>query len=157
MTVLGLHIEGFDNIARLERVFMKARKMKKPVVAIKVGTSDAAQAMTLSHTASLAGADTLADAFFARCGVIRARTLEEFVETLKLLHVLGPSPDNSLGSMSCSGGEASLVGDLALREGLDLRPLTASETAKLRSTLPDMVTISNPLDYHTFTWGMALR
>ncbi|MBB5701167.1 acyl-CoA synthetase (NDP forming) [Ochrobactrum daejeonense] len=153
VTVLGLHIEGFDNIARLERVFMKARKMKKPVVAIKVGTSDAAQAMTLSHTASLAGADTLADAFFARCGVIRARTLEEFVETLKLLHVLGPSPDNSLGSMSCSGGEASLVGDLALREGLDLRPLTASETAKLRSTLPDMVTISNPLDYHTFTWG----
>ncbi|MDH7785893.1 acyl-CoA synthetase (NDP forming) [Ochrobactrum sp. 19YEA23] len=153
VTVLGLHIEGFDNIVRLERVFAKARAMRKPVVAIKVGTSAAAQAMTLSHTASLAGADTLADAFFARCGVIRARTLDEFVETLKLLHVLGPSPDNSLGSMSCSGGEASLVGDLASAAGLDLRPLAPDEAEKLRATLPEMVTISNPLDYHTFTWG----
>ncbi|KAB2671705.1 acetate--CoA ligase family protein [Brucella tritici] len=153
VTVLGLHIEGFDNIARLEHVFAKARAMRKPVVAIKVGTSAAAQAMTLSHTASLAGADTLADAFFARCGVVRARTLDEFVETLKLLHVLGPSPDNSLGSMSCSGGEASLVGDLASAAGLDLRPLAPDEAEKLSATLPEMVTISNPLDYHTFTWG----
>jgi len=153
VTVLGLHIEGFDNIARLERVFAKARAMRKPVVAIKVGTSAAAQAMTLSHTASLAGADTLADAFFVRCGVVRARTLDEFVETLKLLHVLGPSPDNSLGSMSCSGGEASLVGDLAGAAGLDLRPLAPDEATNLRATLPEMVTISNPLDYHTFTWG----
>ncbi len=153
VTVLGLHIEGFDNIARLERVFAKAREMRKPVVAIKVGTSAAAQAMTLSHTASLAGADTLADAFFARCSVVRTRTLDEFVETLKLLHVLGPSPDKSLGSMSCSGGEASLVGDLASAAGLDLRPLASDEMEKLRATLPEMVTISNPLDYHTFTWG----
>src|SRR5690606_38208615 len=98
VTVLGLHIEGFDNISRLERVFARAREMRKPVVAIKVGTFAAAQAMTLSHTASLAGADTLADTFFARCGVVRVGTLDEFVETLKLLHVLGPSPDNSLGS-----------------------------------------------------------
>ena len=153
VTVLGLHIEGFDNISRLERVFARAREMRKPVVAIKVGTSAAAQAMTLSHTASLAGADTLADAFFARCGVVRVGTLDEFVETLKLLHVLGPSPDNSLGSMSCSGGEASLVGDLASATGLDLRPLAPDEANRLRATLPEMVTISNPLDYHTFTWG----
>ncbi len=124
VTVLGLHIEGFDDIARLERLFAKARAMGKPVVAIKVGTSAAAQAMTLSHTASLAGADGLADAFFERCGVVRARSLDEFVETLKLLHVLGPSPDNTLGSMSCSGGEASLVGDLAEAAGLDLRALS---------------------------------
>jgi acyl-CoA synthetase (NDP forming) len=55
--------------------------------------------------------------------------------------------------MSCSGGEASLVGDLANAAGLDLRPLAADEATKLRATLPEMVTISNPLDYHTFTWG----
>lgn len=153
VTVLGLHIEGFDDIGRLEGLFRKARAKNIPVVAIKVGTSAAAQAMTLSHTASLAGADGLSDAFFARSGVLRTRSLDEFVETLKLLHVLGPSPDNTLGSMSCSGGEASLVGDQAEAAGLDLRPLAGDEAAKLRATLPEMVTISNPLDYHTFTWG----
>jgi acyl-CoA synthetase (NDP forming) len=153
VTVLGLHIEGFDDIFRLERLFAKARAMAKPVVAIKVGSSVAAQAMALSHTASLAGADRLADAFLERCGVVRARSLDEFLETLKLLHVLGPSPDGTLGSMSCSGGEASLVGDQAEAAGLDLRALSAGEAASLRATLPEMVTISNPLDYHTFTWG----
>lgn len=156
VTALGLHIEGFDDIVRLDRVFAKARERKVPVVAIKVGSSAAAQAMTVSHTASLAGADALADAFFARCGVARVRALDEFVETLKLLHVLGPSPDNTLGSLSCSGGEASLVGDQAEAAGLDLRALTDDEAAKLRGTLPEMVTISNPLDYHTFTWGNEL-
>lgn len=153
VTVLGLHIEGFDDIGRLERMFAKAREKAVPVVAIKVGTSSAAQAMALSHTASLSGADQLADAFLARSGVVRARSLDEFVETLKLLHVLGPSPNRTLGSMSCSGGEASLVGDLAEAAGLDLRALHADEAARLRATLPAMVTISNPLDYHTFTWG----
>ncbi len=153
VTVLGLHIEGFDDIQRLERVFAKARERKVPVVALKVGTSAAAQAMTVSHTASLAGADALSDAFFARCAVKRVRALDEFVETLKLLHTLGPSPDFTLGSMSCSGGEASLVGDQAEAAGLELRPLTPGEAVKVRAPLSEMVTISNPLDYHTFIWG----
>lgn len=153
VSVLGLHIEGFDDIHRLERLFAKARGRKVPVVAIKVGASSAAQAMTLSHTASLAGADGLSDAFLRRCGVARVRGLEEFIETLKLVHVLGPSPDNTLASMSCSGGEASLVGDLAEATGLNLRALSAQEAAGIAATLPEMVTISNPLDYHTFTWG----
>ena len=157
VTALGLHIEGFDDLEKLQAVFAKARARRIPVVAIKVGTSAAAQAMTMSHTASLSGADALADAFFARVGVARARSLDEFVETLKLLHVLGPSPDATLGSMSCSGGEASLVGDLAEANGMDLRPLTDSDAIRVKATLSDMVTISNPLDYHTFIWGDAAK
>ncbi len=157
VTALGLHIEGFDDLAQLEAVFAKARAKRVPVVAIKVGTSAAAQAMTMSHTASLSGADALADAFFARSGVARAHSLDEFVETLKLLHTIGPSPDYSLGSMSCSGGEASLVGDLAEANGLDMRPLTPADAARVKATLSDMVTISNPLDYHTFIWGDVAR
>ncbi len=153
VTVLGLHIEGFDDPHRLEALMRKARDKGVPVVALKVGTSAAAQAMTLSHTASLAGADQLSSAFLDRCGAVRTRSLDEFVETLKLLHVMGPSPDLTLGSMSCSGGEASLVGDLAEAAGLDLRPLGPEETARVQATLSDMVTVSNPLDYHTFIWG----
>lgn len=82
-------------------------------------------------------------------------TLDALLESLKLLHVLGgPSPDFTIGSLSCSGGEASLMGDLVEKTGLTLRELgPPEEAAKVRATLPDMVTISNPLDYHTFTWG----
>ncbi|MEP1765120.1 MAG: acetate--CoA ligase family protein [Sulfitobacter sp.] len=153
VTAIGLHIEGFQDVGPVEAALAKARSLGKPVVALKVGTSEAAQAMTLSHTASLAGSDTLVSAFFDRMNVARVKSLETMIETLKLLHVLGPSPDNTLGSLSCSGGEASLMSDLAEPLGLDLRALTQTEADKVADTLPDMVTISNPLDYHTFTWG----
>jgi len=46
-----------------------------------------------------------------------------------------------------------LVGDLAQDLELDLRPLREEETSRLKLTLPPLVTISNPLDYHTFSWG----
>lgn len=153
VTAIGLHLEGFGDAARLEAALRRAHAQGVPVVALKVGASAAAQAMTLSHTASLAGPDHLADAFLSRCAVARVQTLEEMVETLKLLHVLGPSPDATLGSMSCSGGEASLVADLAAPRGLDMRALTALEAARVRETVDRLVTVSNPFDYHTFDWG----
>ena len=153
VTAIGLHIEGFSSVADVDRALRKARDRKMPVIALKVGESEAAQAMTMSHTASLAGADNLVSAFFERLNVARVKSLDEFLETLKILHVIGPSPDFTLGSMSCSGGEASLMGDLAKAANLDLRPLNEQQAEAVAATLPEMVTISNPLDYHTFTWG----
>ena len=157
VSAIGLHLEGFGDFKRLESALLRARKQGVPVVAIKVGASDAAQAMTMSHTATLAGPDNLSTAFLARCGVARVRSMEELLETLKILHVLGASPDNTISSMSCSGGEASLVADMAQEKGLNLRPLTDSEAAVLRATVQPMVTVSNPLDYHTFDWGNEPR
>lgn len=153
VTAIGLYIEGLGDIAALETALRRAREMRIPVIALKSGRSETAQAMTLSHTASLAGADTLVSAFLTQMSVARVDSLDELVETLKLVHVLGPSPDFTLGSLSCSGGEASLIGDLTTGTELDLRPLTTDEAARVRATLPELVTISNPLDYHTFTWG----
>lgn len=153
VTAIGLHLEGFGDFKRLEAALVRARRQGVPVCAIKVGASDAAQAMTMSHTATLAGPDSLSNAFLARCGVARMRSMEELLETLKILHVLGPSPDNTISSMSCSGGEASLVADMAEEKGLELRALTESEAAVLAATVQPMVTVSNPLDYHTFDWG----
>lgn len=157
VTAIGLHLEGFGDFKELEGALLRARRQGVPVVGLKVGASEAAQAMTMSHTATLAGPDNLSAAFLARCGTARVRTLEEMLELLKLLHVLGPSPDNTASSMSCSGGEASLVADLAAEKGLDLRPLTEAEAAVLGATTAPMVTVSNPLDYHTFDWGNEPR
>ena len=153
VTGIGLHLEGFGDPAPLAAALGRARAQGVPVVAMKVGASAAAQAMTMSHTATLAGADDLASAFLARCGVARVATPEEMVETLKLLHVLGPSPDRTIGSMSCSGGEASLVADLAAAAGLDMAPLPEPAAEAVRATVNSLVTVSNPFDYHTFDWN----
>ncbi len=59
VTAIGLHIEGLDDADGLDRVARRARELIKPIVAIKTGRSEAGAALTLSHTASLAGADAL--------------------------------------------------------------------------------------------------
>ncbi|MGO4197730.1 acetate--CoA ligase family protein [Rhizobium sp. YAF28] len=157
VTALGLHVEGFGEPAALERLAATARLTKKPVVVLKVGRSEQARQATLSHTASLAGGDALADAVLARLGLGRVETLPALLETLKLLHVAGPLPDPSISSMSCSGGEASLMADAAVGRAVTFRELEPRQLPRLRRILGDMVTLSNPLDYHTFVWGDLAR
>lgn len=153
VTAVGLHIEGFGDLKALERLAVRARQLRKPVVALKVGKSEAAQKATVSHTASLAGSDAVSAALLDRLGIGRVRTLPELIETLKLLHVHGPLESFDISSMSCSGGEASLMSDSAVGRRINFRALKPEQLAPLRESLGEMVTLSNPLDYHTFVWG----
>ncbi len=153
VSALGLHIEGFDSLAGLEAVAAKARKLKKPVVAMKLGRSAQARAATLSHTASLAGSDAAATAFLTRLGIARLDSIPAFLEALKLLHLSGPLPGFSVSSMSCSGGEASVMADSTAGRSVQFRDLTQEQTDRVKATLGPLVTVSNPLDYHTFIWA----
>ncbi|MCA1404574.1 acetate--CoA ligase family protein [Ensifer sp. IC3342] len=153
VTAVGLHIEGFDSIEALERLAARARELRKSVVTLKVGKSEAARLATVSHTASLAGNDRVSSALLARLGIGRVDTLPELLETLKLLHLHGPLASADISSMSCSGGEASLMADAGVRRKVNFRALSEEQRQPLRESLGEMVTIANPLDYHTFVWG----
>ncbi|QHW29080.1 acetate--CoA ligase family protein (plasmid) [Rhizobium leguminosarum bv. viciae 248] len=157
VTALGLHVEGFGDLAALERLAALARRSRKPVVVLKVGRSEQAKRAAVSHTASLAGSDAVADAVLARLGLGRVQTLPALLETLKLLHVAGPLASHSISSMSCSGGEASLMADAAVGRNVEFPALKPQQLPRLRRVLGEMVTLSNPLDYHTFVWGDLVR
>lgn len=153
VTAVGLHIEGFDSIEALQRLATLARELKKPVVTLKVGKSEQAQLATVSHTASLAGNHAVSGALLDRLGIGRVDTLPELLETLKLLHLHPPLKNLAISSMSCSGGEASLMADAGVRRKTVFRALKNEQHQPLRESLGEMVTIANPLDYHTFVWG----
>ena len=153
VTALGLHIEGAGDIRALENLTQLATRLGKPIIALKVGQSDQARAATVSHTASLAGSDTGAGALLQRLGIPRVETLPEFIECLKLLHIVGPLGSNKIASMSCSGGEASLMADLALGVGINYPPLSDQQQQNLRHALGPKVKLANPLDYHTYIWA----
>ncbi|WP_411196642.1 acetate--CoA ligase family protein [Rhizobium sp.] len=157
VTAVGLHVEGFGDLSSLERLAAIARRSKKPVVVLKVGRSEQARHAAVSHTASLAGSDAVADAVLARLGIGRVQSLPALLETLKLLHVAGPLPGHSISSMSCSGGEASLMADAAVGRNVEFPALQPRQLPRLRRVLGEMVTLSNPLDYHTFVWGDLAR
>ncbi|HVW55995.1 MAG TPA: acetate--CoA ligase family protein [Rhizobiaceae bacterium] len=153
VSVLGLHIEGFDSVAGFEHLAQRARELKKPIVAMKAGRSEQARSATISHTASLAGSDAASDAFLKRLGIARVDSIPSFIEALKLLHVCGPLSGRRLSSMSCSGGEASVMADSAEGRKIFFPPLTADHKARVQETLGPLVAVANPLDYNTFIWN----
>ncbi len=153
VTALGLHIEGIDDLTGFQELADLAHRLGKPIVALKVGASDQAQAATISHTASLAGSDAGARALFARLGIAQVSKLSTFIEALKIAHVYGYLDNTQVVSMSCSGGEASLMADLGQSVGIDFPPLSKVQEDALGTTLGPMVALANPLDYHTYIWG----
>jgi acyl-CoA synthetase (NDP forming) len=155
VSAIGLHIEGLDDVAAFSRVALKALQRKVPLVALKSGSSLLGAQTTMSHTSSLAGPDVLYDALFARFGIARVFDPAGLLETLKLLHVQGGLPGRRIISASCSGGEASMVADLAQPRGLEMPALPVSAQTRLQAVLGDKVSVANPLDYHTYIWGDA--
>ncbi len=87
ITAIGLHIEGLNNLPAFAAACESARIRKKPIVVLKTGKSEQGAKVALSHTSSLAGADSMYDALFKRHGVARCHTITSFVETLKFLHL----------------------------------------------------------------------
>lgn len=152
VTAIGLHIEGFGDLAAWQRLARKARAKNVPLIALKVGRSEQARAATVSHTASLAGGDAGAQALLDRLGIARVNDLPTFLETLKLLHLGGPLASGNIASISCSGGEASLAADTAHGRKLSFPPLNARQKQALFEALGPKVALANPLDYHTYIW-----
>ncbi|WP_305986132.1 acetate--CoA ligase family protein [Roseibium sp. MMSF_3544] len=153
VTAIGLHIEGLDDLFAFEKFTRMAQEVGKPIVVLKVGRSDQARAATVSHTASLAGSAVGARALFARLGLAQVDSLSALLETLKFLHVVGRLGNNSIASMSCSGGEASLIADVALDRKVFFPRLTPFQQGALNEVLGDKVALANPLDYHTYIWS----
>ena len=153
VTAIGLHIEGIDSLASFEQFAIKAREVGKPLIVLKVGKSSQAQAAAVSHTASLAGSMAGATALLKRLHIAQVESLPVLLEALKLAHVAGTLPNKSIASMSCSGGEASLIADIALEKGIVFPGLDDGQISSLRDVLGPKVALANPLDYHTYIWG----
>ncbi len=153
VSAIGLYVEGVDNAQALDEVARRALEVKKPIVALKVGASSQSNRIALRHTASVTGSFEVFHAFCNRVGIAHVRSLAEFIETLNLVSVIGPLKGNRISSMSASGGEASLIADAAIGRDLVYPQMEQQHHDEVQSTLPGLVVVSNPFDYHTFTWG----
>ena len=150
---IGIHIEGFSDIPKFEAAALKALETGTAIVALKTGTSDIGRSLTVSHTGSLSGSNTFYEALFERCGVISVNNPSQFLETLKYLCVVKPPKGNRIAGFTCSGGGATMLADHGQKIALNFPTFEDVEAEKLRQLLPDIATVSNPLDYTTPIWG----
>ena len=154
---VGLFLEALRDPRRFAELAVRAARQGVPIVALQTGRSEAGAAIAASHTASLAGNREAYAALFERCGVATVDTPAELVETLKLLAAGGPLRGPRMASLSCSGGEASLVADMSERTSIRFEPFPPAQRARIEATLDELVTVANPFDYHTFMWGDRQR
>ncbi|MGA1872130.1 MAG: acetate--CoA ligase family protein [Thermoplasmatota archaeon] len=143
--IILMYIEGLkDGRAFIRRV--KEVSKVKPVIILKSGRSKAGAKAVASHTASLAGADSLFDAAFKQAGAIRAPTLREAIDWTRALNDL-PLPDSEEILIITNGGG---FGILAIDEvGLSNLPLFYNMewiSQNLGPLLPPFASLSNPVD-----------
>lgn len=144
--VICAALEACKDGARLRAALCKAAAVGKPVVIMKIGSTDVGAAAAATHTGSLAGNDAVYDAVFAECGAYRAQSVEEMLDVAHLCAVTGTLPANQdIGIMTGSGGIGILMADNASELGMKLPVLTADAAAALRELLPYAVP-ANPFD-----------
>jgi acyl-CoA synthetase (NDP forming) len=133
--------DGRDFIGRVRLV-----TEKKPVVALKSGSSRKGKQAAASHTGSLAGSYEIYHAAFLQAGVVPVESLREAFQTAELLASEGYPKGNRAVVITSAGGFAVLASDYAERFGIDLPEIPGSVHAELNAFLPADWNHENPMD-----------
>ena len=144
--VIACFIEAIREPERFRAACLAARKAGKPVVAMKIGGSEASRNAALAHTGSLAGSLQCFDAVAEAIGVIRVDTIDEMTEVVEVL-THGKLPEGGrLGAITFSGGLKGLLLEAAERNRVAFPPLQPATLEKLREVLGIGTSLGNPLD-----------
>jgi acyl-CoA synthetase (NDP forming) len=144
--VIMLYLEGCRDGVKLAHALARARARRKPVVALKVGRTEAGIAAVASHTAALAGTDEIFDAMFRQFGVYRANTMEELFDIGYAAAQARALPENDrVGIVTVSGGVGVLMADAAAARGLEVTEAPPRLQDKIRAMVP-FAGARNPVD-----------
>lgn len=143
---IALFLESIRHPDELRRVAAKARERQKPIVAYKIGRSEASAHTALAHTGALVGNDAVNDAAFRQLGILRVHSLEDLLTTAALAGYCGPLPGRRMGVVTPSGGACDILADLAEEAGIVLPAFAPETVERLHEVLPPFSTAHNPLD-----------
>jgi acetate---CoA ligase (ADP-forming) len=140
-----LYLESFGNPRKFGRLARRVAR-RKPILALKAGTTAAGARAASSHTAALAGSDTAIDALFRQAGVLRARTLEELIDAAALLSSQPLPHGRRVAVVTNAGGLGILCADACEAAGLMLPELAPETRTALAGVLPREASLANPVD-----------
>jgi acetyl coenzyme A synthetase (ADP forming)-like protein len=143
--VVLLYLESFGNPQKFARVAGRVAR-RKPILALKAGTSGAGARAASSHTAALAGSDTAVEALFKTAGVLRARNLEELVDVATLLSSQPLPKGRRVAVLTNAGGLGILCADACDAAGLELPELAQETREALAAVMPSEGSLANPVD-----------
>ena len=143
--VIMAYAEGIKSSATFVAALAAARRARKPVIVMKVGTSELGHGAAQSHTASVAGDDAVTDAVLAEFGALRVTSAEQLLDFAEAA-TRGIFPaNNSLGVLTISGGVGVQISDAAESLGLPMPAMPQASQDKLKALLPYSAP-RNPVD-----------
>jgi acetyl coenzyme A synthetase (ADP forming)-like protein len=143
--LIALYLESFGNPRKFGRIAGRVAR-KKPILAMKSGTSKAGARAAGSHTAALAGSEQAVEALFHQAGVLRAETLEELIDAAALLATQPLPAGRRVALLTNAGGLGILCSDACEGSGLELAELDPKTVARLEELLPSEASVANPVD-----------
>ncbi|THD53941.1 MAG: CoA-binding protein [Bradyrhizobium sp.] len=144
--VIVVYLEGVRNTEIFREACKAARAAGKPVIALKLGASEGGRAAAMAHTGALAGSIETFDAISTREGVIRARGLDELIETTECFVHADLPKGSRLAAVTLSGGKRGLLIDAFSSAGLNFAQLSQGVSDKLAKMLGPGSIVGNPLD-----------
>jgi acetyl coenzyme A synthetase (ADP forming)-like protein len=143
--VILLYLESFGNPSQFARIARRV-SARKPIVAVKSGSTAAGARAASSHTGALATSDLASDILFQNAGIIRVNAVEELFNVATLLSTQ-PLPKGRRLVIVTNGGGPGIIGaDAAARNGLDVIELSADTRAKIKPLMKRDINLGNPID-----------
>ena len=143
-TIIG-YLEGCRDPALILRGLETARRRGKPVIVLKVGSTQEGAAAAMSHTGALVGANEVFDAAFTEYGAHRAASFEEMLDIAEACAPRVFPKSNRIGIATVSGGAGILMADAAIQRRLEVPPLSEITQQRLKALAP-LAAVRNPID-----------
>jgi len=143
--VILCYLESITDGQKFLEILPKATR-EKPIVILKSGVSEAGARAASSHTGALAGADIAYDLSFTKCGVIRAKTIEDLFDYGEIFLYQPIPKENSFAIITNAGGPGIVATDAFEREDLKFAGFSEQILHALRAKLPLEAAIFNPID-----------
>lgn len=143
---ITFYLESFSNGESFIHSFIQKDGVRKPVIILKGGKTQAGIKAASSHTGAMAANDKVVDSILNQFGIIRVDDLSELFNTAKGFENFPSPKGNRIAVITNAGGPAILAVDSLEKEGLVLAELSQETKNKLREIVHPEGSVNNPID-----------
>ncbi|MBI5797157.1 MAG: acetate--CoA ligase family protein [Planctomycetes bacterium] len=143
--IVLVYLEGVKNETEFIGTAKEMTK-KKPMIVVKSGGTTAGAKAASSHTGTLAGSENAFDAAFKQSGILRAKTIEELFDYARIFSFQQLPRGPHIALITNAGGPGIIAADAVERSKLKMASFSKDTIDTLRSFLPAMANVYNPVD-----------
>jgi len=143
--VILLYLESFGNPRKFSRIARRVSD-KKPIIAVKGGSTRAGSRAASFHTGALATSNIASDALFRQAGIIRTDSIEDLFNAATLLSNQPLPKGRRVAIVTNGGGPGIIAADACEKQGLLIQELPQETINELKTHIKRDIRFNNPLD-----------